>query len=147
MKPTKSRIASIATPVVAFLLGSGITCVAFILVLNPNKELQPVDPVGSQPTNGNVANTEAHGATSDVSVPTGAPIEALRSIHDIVSFRSPFDRGLALRNVLARSNERHVLDLLAESLELPNHSNSLELQSDIIHRLAQIDPSKRCPMQ
>ncbi|MXW54337.1 MAG: hypothetical protein F4Z66_10265 [Gammaproteobacteria bacterium] len=142
MKSSSSRLAFTATAVVAFLFGIGITYAVFFLVLDSDRKLQSGDSVGSLPTIENVGTTDVQDGTSNESSPIGAPNETLGSIHDIVDIKSPFERGLALRNVLARSNERRVIDLLAESLELPNHSNSLELQSDIIHRLAQINPSR-----
>lgn len=142
MKSSSSRVVSIATPVVAFLLGIGITCAVLFLVLDPDKKPPPADPVGSLPDIENVGSTEVQGTASDISSTIGSPHRTLGSIHDIVTIKSPFERVLTLRNVLAQSNEPRVLDLLAESLELPNHSNTLELQSDIIQRLAQINPSR-----
>lgn len=114
----------------------------FFLVLDPDMKHQSGNSVDTMPVIGGVAGSEDQDAFDHVPSLNGTPNGNIGSIHDIVNIKSPFDRRLTLRNVLARSNERRVLDLLAESLELPNHSNSLELQSDIIHRLAQINPSR-----
>ncbi|MYD45718.1 MAG: hypothetical protein F4W92_05145 [Gammaproteobacteria bacterium] len=67
------------------------------------------------------------------------------SLDDIASlseFKSDFARSVALLTMLEQANESKVLELLEQSKSIANPDRRLSTQSDIMRRLAIIDPVK-----
>ena len=94
----------------------------------------------SEPTqsvqNGTTGDADEHDAslTRSVFVPTN-----IQSLDELSEYRSPFDRGIALRGMLSNANEQQIIDLLEESKSIAP-STRAQVQSVILQRLAQLKP-------
>lgn len=94
----------------------------------------------SEPTqsvqNGTTGDADEHDAslTRSVFIPTN-----IQSLDELSEYRSPFDRGIALRGLLTNANEQQIIDLLEESKSIAP-STRAQVQSVILQRLAQLKP-------
>ena len=142
MKSSKSKYYLIAFPVLSFLVGIGLACAVYWLFLNPSKNNQLTDVVVSDTANIGEDQGLDGRPSQMVSNTTQASSSTLGTLSEIQRVKSPFERARVLRNLLAESDEEHVLSLLAESLKFPNHAGTHELQSAIVQRLAQFNPTR-----
>ena len=142
MKFSASKYYYIALPVLAFVVGIGLSCTVYWLFLNPSNHDQSTDIVDSSSASMKEDLTLDQLPSPRVSNAPPTHVSTLGGLGAIAQIESPFDRARALRNLLSKSEEGHVLDLLADSLKLPNHTGTHELQSSIVQRLAQINPTR-----
>ncbi len=142
MKLSTSKYYLIALPVAAFLFGIGLSCTVYWMFLNPSKNHQLTDIVVSGSAGMGEEATLDQRSSQFVTKSTQASSSTTGRLSAVVQVNSSFDRARELRNLLAESDEERVLDLLADSLKLPNHAGTHELQSAIVQRLAQVNPTR-----
>ena len=142
MTSSTSRRKRYALPALTFLLGIGFSLAVYWLLLAPNKSNQLQEAITEIPSKYDTSKTHDQHASAQALGPDQSSSATPTSLSDIEQINSPFDRSLALRDLLANTDEEGAFDLLTQSLSLPSHPRSRELQTAIIQRLAQINPSR-----
>lgn len=142
MKTERLQLSRFALPALMFLLGIGVSSAVYWLFLALENSNQSTGSLSTVPDR---TTTPSGVDQSAARQPTGLTEESLvrlADLEEILQINSPFDRGTALRNVLANTDEDGAFELLTQSLELPSRASSRELQSAIIQRLAQVNPAR-----
>lgn len=126
----------------SFLLGAlvaaiflGIIGVAFVFL--PGLINNAVDDTSSTITEDGLVSNEIN--STSPGDPSSGSIDDIASLSE---FKSDFARSVALLTMLEQANESQVLELLEQSKSIANPDRRLSTQSDILRRLAIIDPVK-----
>lgn len=124
----------------AFLFGIGAASgVYWLLVAPANNDQAREAKVQSSPVQTDTVAYEQPVRTdeSSASNPTSA---VPSSLDDLDRIKSSFARSLALRNLLANSDETQVANLLNQSKDLFSNNQRYGIQTVVIRRLAQLNP-------
>lgn len=141
-KTERLQLNRFALPALMFLLGIGVSSAVYWLFLAPENSNQSTDPLSTLPDRSTTPSTVGRSTANQPTSSTDESHSGRANLEEILQINSPFDRGTALRNVLANTDEDGAFELLTQSLELPSRASSRELQSAIIQRLAQVNPAR-----
>ncbi len=131
-----------ALPAFTFLLGIGFSCAVYWFLLAPNESNPLQKDITEIPKSTDTSHIQDHQASNLARDLDQSSSATPTSLSDIEQIKSPFDRSLALRDLVANNDEEGTMELLSQSLSLPSRSSSRELQTAIIQRLAQINPTR-----
>lgn len=139
MKSSRSKSNSVWLLALTFLVGVGSTSAVYWLFIAPSNSQTtnvvvqiPGDESGNAATRENVATNESLSSTEP-------RVDTVRNLDDLDEVKGAFKRDLALRQLLADSNETQVVELFAQSQELSSSSQG-EVQMAIVQRLAYLNP-------
>ena len=127
----------------AFLLGIGTASAVYWLLVAPGSTGQLVDSVPQSPsTQLDEPITNENIELSEISVQNETAAKTVRNLDDLNDIKSAFERGLALRTLLADSNESQVVDLFAQALDLPPTATGYGKQVAVVQRFAHLNPRR-----
>lgn len=121
---------------IGFILGIGTSSAVYWLIVSPrtSEAVAPVLADRSDP------GPQELNATNEVSDTDDPSLETVRNLGDLDEIKSSFKRGLALRSLLAESDEAQVAEMLRETQNLVPNGDTLDAQAAIVQRLATINP-------
>ncbi|MCY3883754.1 MAG: hypothetical protein OXG24_02440 [Gammaproteobacteria bacterium] len=142
MKHSRSKLQLISFLSIGFILGIGIASAIYLLPMRQGNSDPKADatseisgdastPVGIEGTAGDVAP-----------ISSWLPIVAVRNLDELNRLNSFFDQELALRILLADSNEVQVAELLQQSQDLPSTNRKYHVQRAVIQRFTQLSPTQ-----
>ncbi len=140
MNSRRSQGTSVSLLGLAFVLGIGAASAVYWLLVAPadNDQLADTEDQSSTVQIDNSAY-EQSAPTDDTSAAI-SPKKVLGDLDDLDQFKSSFERGLALRNLLLNSDEAQVADLLNQSEDVFSNNQRNGIQTVVIRRFAQLNP-------
>lgn len=143
MKSSRSQGTFVAFLTLAFFLGIGSASAVYWLLVAPGSTDQLADSVSPRPPSQlDEPITYQDIESSEISVQSEAAVKTIRSIDDLNDIKSSFERGLALRNLLANSTESQVAEFFRQTLELPPTNTAHVWQVAVVQRFAHINPRR-----
>lgn len=140
MNSPRSQGTSFSLLGLAFVLGIGAASAVYWLLVAPanNDQLADTEDQSSTVQIDNSGNEQS--APKDESSAAMPPKKVLGDLDDLDQFKSSFERGLALRNLLLNSDEAQVADLLNQSEDVFSNNQRSGIQTVVIRRFAQLNP-------
>ncbi len=124
----------------AFVLGIGAASTVYWLLVAPSSNDQLADTEDQSSTVQFDHSAYEQSVPADESSAALPPKKVLRDLDDLDQFKSSFERGLALRNLLLNSDEAQVANLLNQSEDLFSNNQRYGIQTVVIRRFAQLNP-------
>lgn len=125
-----------------FLLWSGLTTISVVLVgatgCNGGTARHDVDNRQSSEVSATSGSLNLDGASTPDQFREA--YEKVESLSDLSVFSRGFDRSVALHNLLARANERQLVELIRQSKEIEQYSQRHNTRISIFQRFASLDP-------
>ena len=126
-----------------FLLGavcSGVVAYWFFIAWEESNQLAN----GEQPKPPAESDSDIYrqqDPSTDVSISSESRRMRVRNLEDLQGIQSPYEREMALRIFLASQDELQVSELHTKSQEIFLDTDRIDLQTAVVQRLAQLDPS------
>lgn len=125
----------------AFLVGIGAASTVYWLLVAPETS----NPLTDSEVQSTAIETESvayeQQTTTDETSASKPSTEIPRNLDDLELVKSSFERGLALRILLAESDENKVVELFEQTEDVPRN-RQYGIQTAVVQRLAQLNPKR-----
>ena len=142
MNPPRSQGAFLLSLGLAFLVGIGAASTVYWLLVVPAKSDQLTASGVQSPAIETESVVYAQPASTDESSASNPTTVVPRNLDDLEQVKSSFERGLALRSLLAESDENEVVELYEQTQDAPRYSPFNGMQMAVVQRLAQLNPKR-----
>ncbi|MCY3883755.1 MAG: hypothetical protein OXG24_02445 [Gammaproteobacteria bacterium] len=135
MNRANSKTIIVGLIAIGFILGIGTSSGVYWLIVAPqvSEADTPILADTGKPM------PQELNASKRISVTVDPSLETVRNLDDLEEIKSSFHRDLALRSLLADSDESRVAELLKQTQKLSPYG-TIDTQSAIVQRLANINP-------